>query len=496
MIKLSKIFTKLSPRMEVAGLWIGNGVVSYHNLVSKDGEQLSLRLPPGVVSGGKVQNQDALTSVLRELRKRTSGTASKKEQGVILTIPINTIYIQPFTLPSVASSDLKESALLNMRMISPIGIENAYYDWQKISDDNANQLQAVGAFVLKDIVDAFVGSVQNAGYAVAAVEFSTLSISRAALRAQVIDSQEPTLITRATSEGLDFSVTYKGHLFFHHLTAWNNFQEGGKSISLDRFKERFADEVRKVINFYSTNQSGQEIRKMILLSADYIEEISKVISDNFPGIEVKQVDVTQVNPATGAAIRGLTRRSMDTDISLASLSAIEVFKKRQLNGFILAWRNILIFTFSLLLFIFLGSALSLQNFQNRVIADSSFGADSANITELNTLEEQAKNFNTLLTMIKNIVSERYEYNVFTEEINKLAGSSISILHIQAGGSPLSLKVEGVGKNQGAIADYQKRVSGNPMFQDVSIPLANTNVREDGSILFNMSLKVLKVNPGE
>jgi hypothetical protein len=54
--KLSGSFSKLVPKMNASGLWIVDGLVSHYNPNDNKDEQTSLRLPPGVVSGGRVQN--------------------------------------------------------------------------------------------------------------------------------------------------------------------------------------------------------------------------------------------------------------------------------------------------------------------------------------------------------------------------------------------------------------------------------------------------------
>ncbi|MBU2101606.1 hypothetical protein KKH05_02710 [Patescibacteria group bacterium] len=494
---ISKIFFKLTPKMEVAGLWITDGWLSYYNFGrGGEGGQISLRLPPGVVSGGKVQNRASLTKILAELYKRTAIGPSKHEQSVILTIPITNVYIQPFVLPVVTSDDLAESAELNMKMISPIDVEKAYYDWQKISEENADQTEMIGAFVAKDVVDEFIVCVQDAGYSVAAVEFSALSIIRAALRANVIDKENPYLILSITPEGLNFSINHQGHLFFHHFMAWNTFQDGAKEISTEKFKEGLTDEIRRIINFYSTNRKGQEVKNMVLISSHYLKEIQEVVAGNFPGLEVRVADPKQVNPAIGAAVRGLSPRSADAEISLASLSALEVFRKRQLGNFILIWRNILLVTLGALLFIFLSSALVLKNISTQVVANDPFQKGVKENTELVSLSEQAQKFNELTSIIKILLAEKYEFGTLISDLDKSSGLFIEIVGINLNGIPPKVKIEGVGGNRDVVKSFQGRLSEQPQFKNVSLPLTDLQEQPNGTVVFVLGLDVERVDSGE
>ena len=485
---LAGFFAKMIPKINASGLWITDGLVSYYNPNNNRNEQVSLRLPPGIVGGGRVQNQESLTKILLELRKRIS-PKSRKDQSVILTIPITNVYIQPFTLPAIAFENIHESARLNMRMISPIELDKAYYSWQQISGDGSDQIEMLGAFIVRDVVDGFIACVQDAGYSVAAVEFNTLSLSRAALKSGVIDNKTPALLLEIAPGGLNFSISHLGHLFFHHFVSWTLFGEGEKSISTERFRIGFVDEVRRMTNFYSTNRKGQEVKKMVLISPTFTEEIGKLITEYFPGIEVEVVDPKQVNPVVGAALRGLLSHSSDNEISLTTLSAIEVFGKYQLANFLSIWRNIFLTIFGSVLFVFLSSALILQRVAAQASAQDPFSSNTIQDAELLRLESEAQKFNTLVSTASDLVLNKKKLSKVARRLNGMTGASVWLIRINIEASRSLVSIEGLAKNREAITQFNNALEDQPQFAKVNLALPSVKTQPDGTETFSLSFEV-------
>jgi hypothetical protein len=485
--KIAGLFWGLIPKMEAAGLWLSDGLVSYHDLSGNRNEQVSLRLPPGIISGGKVQNQESLTKILMELRRRTS-PKSRKSQGVILTIPITNVYVQPFVLPSVASENINESAQLNLRMISPIEISKAYYGWQQIGEANSDQVEILGAFVARDVVDGFITCVQDAGYSIAAVEFNTLSLSRSAVKVGIIDSKTPSLLLQITPEGLNFSVNHLEHLFFHRFVPWSSFGAGERSISTEKFKESFIDEMRKIVNFYLTNRKGAEVRKMIFISTIFTAEIGQIMAEHFPGIDVRIADIKQVNPAIGAALRGLVTRSKDSEISLSTMSAVETFEKYQLANFLAVWRNTFLVTFGFVLLVFLSSALILQKVSAQVSNQDPFSNTTQGV-ELLKLEAEAEKFNTLVVMVSNLVANRKEFSGIIRKLDDIKGSSIQIVRISIETVRSLVLVEGIAKNRESITQFKNILGSTPQFANIDLSLSDIRTQPDGTETFSLNFQV-------
>src|SRR4030042_4122118 len=89
---------KLSPKVGVAGLQINGSVIRFCRLSGAQKEQLlTLRLPPGIVEKGEVKNKEGLIKILTDLHKQIE-PHPRTSVSVILTIPIDNVYLHPITL--------------------------------------------------------------------------------------------------------------------------------------------------------------------------------------------------------------------------------------------------------------------------------------------------------------------------------------------------------------------------------------------------------------
>lgn len=487
--KLIGLAAKVTPKMEVFGLEIAEDYVAFYSASKKsEAKSFSLRLPPGTVVGGRVVNADALTGSLMELHKRVS--VKKKAVSVILTLPINNIYVQPFGLPELAIDNLAESAELNMRMISPVDINNAYYDWQRIGSSGVpDQIPIVGAFVAKDIADAFMEAVITAGFSIAAVEFNTLSLVRAAVTTGVMSKEKPELMIQIGAGGVSYIVSHMGELYFHHFSTWDQYRDGGKTIVEDKLKAGIADEIRKTINFYSTSVKMGEVTRLILVADDYVDKVKEIVASNL-ALEVEVVSPAQINPAVGAAIRGAKPRSQDTGISLASFSASEVFRKGQITNFVLIWRNIMLTTFGFLLAVFLGSAVMLQRTTAQIVGNDPFVNDAKNSAELVRLEEQAGNFNRLVSALGQINEKRIEVNPLLDRLSVLMGPTITPKRLTVNVNNKQVLLTGLASTEAAVTNFKNRVAAEAQFKNVQLPLSEVRVLGDGSAEFTLHVEVV------
>ena len=487
--KISAWGAKIAPKVEVFGLQVTDGLIRFHALgkgISKT-KDIAAKLPPGVVQGGKVVDKDALTKALMELHKKVS-RKSKENISVILSIPINNIYLQPFNLPVVAESSLAESADLNMRMISPIDANKAYFDWQKVNTGSTDVITVIGGFAGRDLIDDFIEAVQGASFGVAAVEFSSLSLMRAAHELGLADKKKPQYILNVSQSGLEFSVSHGGSLYFHYFSPWAHYQDG-KTINQDKLIQGLVDETRKVLNFYSTNFKSSEVKNMVLVSQGYVQEITKAIQTNFPGVELKAVQPSELNCAMGAAMRGKISRANDYDISLASFSSVELFRTNELTNFSSIWRNTILTVFGFILLIIFTSVLVLQNEAKDLVAQDPLSKGGENTQELVRLSDQAKEFNTTVNMLKEILDEQARLHPLLEKITMIMGTTIDLSKAQFNTGISQLSLSGTGVSEDAVVDFKDALEQEEKFEDVKLPLSELKTLPGGSAQFSLTLIV-------
>ena len=489
--KIKKLTGKLIPKLEVFGLEISDGLARFYDIGKSDNKprHIFLRLAPGVVVNGRIENQQTLQSTLIELHKRVSNNP-KKPINVIASIPINKIYIQPFNLPALAKDNLRESAELNMRMISPIDVSSAYYDWLEIGENlSQDQLDMVAAFVSKDVTDKFVETLQGANFGVAAVEFSSLSLIRAALKNNFVNRDAPSLLLQMDQGGLSFAISHMGELYFHHFTEWNRYMGGGKNIDINIFKEGVVDEVRKLINFYLTNFKTNDIQNILIIAENFAEEVKAALQTNFPDTQIKTVNFNEVNSAYGAALRGRIPRSQDDSISLAGLSAVDVFRKGQVADFISIWRNLAFTTTGFILLIFLGSALLLQQTAEKVKSSDPFTIGDENSIELARLEKEAQEFNQNVEMLQVLSSKTNPSHRIVKRLTSLMGTGIGLRRMSVNTINGNIIVGGTADTEALARAFKDKLDNDDTFTEVDLPLQEFITRLDNKIDFLINAKL-------
>ena len=490
---LRRIASKISPPVPVGGLQITDFAIRYVYPNRGMLARASMRLRPGVVQDGKIQDQEALIAALKELRLRSLPNR-KLEVSVILSLPIRDVYVQPFSVPRIAEGNFEEAADLNARMISPIDVDKSYYGWQEIpsQDHIKNDLNLLGAFVLRDIADVFTTSLDKAGFGIAAVEFESISLVRNVGRIGILGKDDSYIVIEITPEGMKFIAVRMGIPHFHYLYPWHEVQREGKTITFESLENTLEKELNSVINFYSTHWSGEKLGHIIVITPSFEEEISKLISARFSELKLRVLKPTEVSVAYGAALRGALPRYMDEEISLASLSAVDVFDVRQVSNFVSLWRNVFVVTLGFLLAVFVTFNIFVHRESGRLTDEAGKLSADSGTQELNSLLAEADQFNALVDRISKIRSQSYDFSPFLLKLKDVAGADIEITRFsfRSISSPASLG--GLAINQGAAIAFKNRLAEQPQLSSVKLPLSSISV-SGNKTAFSLTFKLDSLN---
>ena len=487
--KLETLLQRISPPVPVGGLQIADFSVRYAEIKSGRFVRESLRLEPGVIEGGRVKNAAALTAVLAELRRRVLPDL-RKPLSVILSLSMRDVYIQTFSTPQVGNGDFDEAAGLNARMISPISTENAYYGWQRISEKftASTNTDMIGAFVQKPIVDEFASSIEAAGFGIAAIEFESLSLARGVNRAKLVDGDRPYTIVLIAAEGTSMIVVRKGLPHFHYFHPWSEVQGDDKLISVSKFKEALADELERVVNFFFTHWSGEEMKDVVFITPFFEDEIATLIKQRFSNLSAQFVNPADINVIAGAALRGIIPRPQDTEISLANVTASGAFEKQQLGNFVRIWRNIVVASLSFLLLLFVGANIFLRIEISELLANEGSILTDPSMEEFNLLSEQATEFNVLVDVVLSIKGASVNVAPFLRKMEGVAGEGVKITRLNFNPSNSAILLNGTAPNEGAAVDFKNRLAGISQFYEVDLPLHNI-VSFGESVSFSLTFKI-------
>jgi len=486
---LSGWIMKISPPLPIGGLQITDFAIRYVQFKGGGAIRGSLKLQPGVVSGGRIKNKETFVAALSELHRRVHSN-SRQSISVVLSLQIVNVYVQPFSVPSVAEGNFEEAVGLNAEMISPIDVEKSYRSWQRVEDgvDASGSINLLGAFVRKEIVDEFVGALEEANFGIAAVEFASMSLVRDIENKKIVKGGKPYIVIGITAAGLSFIVARKGVPHFHYLHSWAEVQGDGNSVSLDNLKLAFETELSKVIKFFTTRWSGKAMTDVVIITPSFANEIGSLLEKKFKGLKAKILQPQEVGVAEGAAIRGLMPRSQDMEISLSSLSAMDVFENQQIVNFTRIWRNVFVTALGFLLAVFVASNIFARQEFTKLAQDVNSFSGNPDIEEFDKLRQDATQFNELVESAYAIRSQGNDLSPFISKMGEIAGEEITITRLSFQSLDTPALINGNAPNQDAAVRFKNRVVEQAQFTDVDLPLAN--VSDDGNkVLFTLTFKI-------
>jgi len=506
-MNLKKIFTLLNPQPLVAGLQITDLALRF--VLAKENGSIftSLKLPGGIIEEGKIKNKEDFKSALIRLHSQITPQSNKKIY-VVVNISENNVYSQVFNLPLVALENLEEAVKLNLQMISPIDFASVYSDWQKVGENSIDggQLEILGAFINVKIVDEFIECLGQANFVAAAVEFSSLAISR--LASALSNLVQPFLLLHLTVDGLDFALIKNYNLYFNHFVPWPSLD--GRQISLSVVKEILVRETKNLLNFASSRWPDTQINTLVLATPTLEEKLSQIITENFSLAVQKMILPSKLKSPTdkwslednqfssltsdwfislGSALRGLIPRSKDIIISLASTGTEEEFRQETIINFIKLWRNIVLASLFFILIAFFGIDGFLIRTSNSLNNQISNLADLTKNSEINSFQQVAQNFNAKVNLALDAKNQTFGWSPFFEKIKNLAANDIIIQRILIQSPTSVILFDGQAADNEAIINFKNELQNDPEFQEVNFSVSSVSPAADGKLNFSMTFKL-------
>lgn len=467
---------KLTPPFLVGGIHVTDTVITYLKLEGEDWTKATVRLAPGVVSGGVVVDKEKFEASLHELKEKISPNF-KEKVFVVLSLSTKVVYIQPVTLPEVGDKDVMEATVLNMQMVSPIDADMAYMGWQAMDSRGNNMMEktVLGAFVPRDVVDNMTNLLHRAGFRVAVVEFETLSLARAVRYKKIIEVGKPYIIVEMGVAGVQLAVVRKGVPLFHVFHPWKYIQGDNKVVVVGEFMEILRGDVRRIMNFYSSRWGNDPIEDLVIISSSLVEDISKVAREDFPKLNVHTREPAEISAVEGAAIRGKNLKDVDFEIDLSNFSDRGSLLNEYSISFVHIWRNTYTTALGFLMVLFLGLDIFMAVVDGGVLGGDVLIDSHPQIAELNELQNTANEFNSLVMKVGGLKGDGGDLNSLLQKVSLVAGPDVTITRLQYSMTDKSLFLVGSVVNQEKAIEFKNRLQEVPEFLDVDLPLTNITV---------------------
>lgn len=502
MAKIKALLNELTelflPAASVGGLQITDTSIRYLEL-KKNGSQVdvyksaSLGLPPGIIQNGRVKDKENFIAALKNVHSQIEKNA-RKHVNVIVTIPTGDVYAEAFSLPPLHGANLDDAVELNLKMVSPNPIDQSYYGWQIASGGakEAGPIEILGVFALKEVIDELTYCLENSGFGIAAIEFSSLSMARMLAFYNIVKKDKPYLLVKLTEEGLIFMILRNGSLYFDYFHSWGKFSSANNNsgVTVDAITKIIKSESTRVLNFYNSRWGGQ-IKNIILIAPALIEEISQFLRVNYPEFEISVFSSSKENlhGVRGAALRGLTLRGTDTEINLMNPKGLSAFWQDEIINFIGLWRNVVATVLVFLVLLYAGSDMFLKS-RAAAAAAPPPNLNAADSAELANLKKEAADFNNSVAVLKQEFSSIHPlYPIISAVSNSAnAGVHINRLSISSSGSGA---LDGIAQDSDSVFAFQKTLSSLKQISNVVLPFSNIITQPDGRVTFGLTFQIVQ-----
>lgn len=496
--KIVHLLERLSSKPQIDGLEISDGGLAYVYFEGETPKTAAVRLPPGVVQGGKLMDKAAFGEALKTLHAAIAPDSADKLLKIDCVLPSSAVYTQSFEVPNVGEGKMDETVGLNLQMISPIAVGQANMSAQLIGE-TPDQYELLGAFAEQATVDAFKDVFALAHFAPVAFEFSSLALARIITKTTKI-GPHPVLVLHLKSDGIDLAILRDGHLHFSYFRSWQSVQGSARTISRELFDGIIVEEVRKVVNF-AVSRWGEGPNGVLLVAPNFEAEITNLLAANFtlrstPFVLPSGTPASNFYVALGAAERS---RMADVDepfrtINVGGEGLTRAMAQDQLLSFIVLWRNIVAGALAIVLLAYIFSASFLvgqtQSLANRLNA---FNPPAGNTQTLATLSSEAQTFNGLVRGVAAAQAANIPwYAIFNHLLSLANQNQVVLSDVSVTNFTSPVQVSATAPNYATVLQFKNALSADPNFSNVDLPLTQVTTIGNGNVGFNVSFNFTSV----
>jgi Tfp pilus assembly protein PilN len=488
---IKKMSDAINPALPVGGLEISDAFLRY--AIIEDGQLRTAyaRLAPGIVKDGHVAERAKFLEVLKTLKAQLGENGPA---NVIATVRSGSIYAQIFNLPPLPPTRRAEAVSLNLQSISPLERSTSYSDAEIVGEGPSGELEFLGAFAPRAVIDDLNSALLEAGFLPLAFEFGALSVARVIRELSGYGPEAPRLIINIMSDGVDFMIIKNSNLYFHYWSSWESvLGEGGRQIDLTTFNQLIYRETARLLQFYGSKWGGS-IANAIVVAPGFPEESSRLLAESF-GLKVESLSVKKFNElgaqwlgALGAALRGSVPRFKDVFISLAPVGTETWFAESRLLHFIRLWRNIIFSSAVFLLVIFISGLGILARVESNLRSEGAGGVAPELLAEVTALENEAKAFNSRVALVLAAKGESTRVSGLFNELQRVSIGRATLLGLTLDVQGGSIRVSGRAPSEVSAIGFKNALGNNPNFTEVSLPFANIQAQPDGSVLFQLTMR--------
>ncbi len=487
-----RLLEKLSSKPRVDGLEVTDAALTYVYLDNDVPKTAAVRLAPGILRSGKLEDKAAFIEALKTLHNAVLPDAAEKPLKIDCVLPSSAVYTQSFEVPNVGEDKLAETVGLNLQMISPIAVVEANMSAQVIGE-TPDRYELLGAFADQGIVASFKEAFAAAHFTPVAFEFPSLALARLIARSVKVEAR-PTLVLHLKSDGLDLAIIRDGNLHFAYFRSWQSIQGDARTIPRELFDAVLVEEVRKVINF-SVSRWGEGPAGALLIAPNFEKEVAELLAANFD-LKSAPFSLPEIGlspnfyVALGAAVRSLTVRVAAEpfrSINVGGEGLARMMSEDQVLDFIGLWRNILAGVLAVVLLAFILSASFLVQQASSLTGQVNAFRPTVDQKTLADLVAKANDFNLLVRGVSAAKSGAIPWYAILNHLISIADQDrvvLSDVSIESFTAPV--QVAASAPDYATVLQFKNALVADPAFGNVDLPLTQVTTLGNNTVSFNVS----------
>lgn len=493
---LRRMMNIIAPSPFVGGLDISHAGVRFVRIEDDSVRQASVQFMPGTMEEGRIKDRKAFIEALKKLHD--SIEKPKKKIQIVLSIPGSNVYTEVFKLPFLSKDKLHEAAHLNLQMISPLPIDEAYYDAQAISDiGEGGQVEFLGAFVRKEVADECITACESAGFTIVAVEFPGLALTRVLRELGMREKRDGLLIgIMMTGVAVRFFLVRNESLYFHYTAFIRPSGDAARSITDDDVAQTLIGETHKIFNFVSSRRGGETPEAFVLIAPGVTKKISTILEKNF-NLPVEQLTLSRWSevdplsyPALGSALRGVHPRSADVSISLTAVGTERRYEHERIIYFTGVWRNIILSTTVFFMVAYLIAYGWVARYAGEISERLVVSDATAIRREITPLQSEAREFNRVLGLYAKARANIRPIASLPQDVAEYAQSSVFIRRITFDGSN-NVSVTARAISDSTLASFREKIERDDRMRSVTLPLSSLVRDVDGGVTFQVRFRFVR-----
>ncbi|MFA6999614.1 MAG: pilus assembly protein PilM [Candidatus Paceibacterota bacterium] len=491
------------------------------------------KIPPGVVVSGKIEDQNQLVAILKQLKEK------EHLDFVRVSLPEEQMYLFTLLLPKADDKELRDIILLQIEEHIPLKAVDTVFEYDIISKSDTNTLVLVSA-IATSTVEGYLSSFEKAGLSPLSFELEAQAIARSVIP---IDDKEPTMIVDFGDTRTGVSIVHDGKVFFtttldmggvnltnmiskNFTLPFEKAEEMKRSYGLDGISNIenifpvilneisvLRDELNKQYLYWKSHDncgiSHDQINRIVLCGgdanltglSDYLEASMKIKVDHanaWVNISNMKNGVPNMSfeeslgyvTVLGLALGGFSYSYRPVVNVLPEKEKKLIIKEywKRFTIMFMFFLSFLIFIFILLLLPSYFFSLSKQNIIEARLEE--FNANNKNLSGVD-LNNTITDINTKLNLL---ASNNPKYSLYNDILNVVLSNRINgvtfsqLLFNQTKDKGLNIEVHGQARDRSTLRNFKAVLDNNSKIASTNLPISDFLEKTDLSFTISIVMK--------